>query len=192
MKHKKIFILLGHPDTETLSGSFATTYEEAAKKAGHEVRRLNIGELRFDPILHKGYKVIQELEPDLKAVQEHIRWADHFVLVYPLWWSGMPALLKGMFDRMWLPAFAFRFRKDHSGWDMLLKGKTARVVVLSKLPPMVIRFFFGDFSNEITRATLGFSGLNVKLLEIGNAEHLSPRKLAYWQAKIAGLAKSAR
>jgi len=192
MKSKRIFILLGHPDSDTLTGSLATTYENEAKLSGHEVRRLNIGDLSFDPILHKGYKVIQELEPDLKLIQEHIKWCDHFVLMYPLWWSAVPALLKGMFDRMWLPHFAFRYRKDKMGWDALLKGKTARVVVLSNLNAFVIRFFFGDFSNEITKATLGFSGMKVRLTEIGNSEHLSDGKKAYWFAKIGGLARKAK
>src|SRR3990167_320914 len=76
---KKIYILLGHPDKETLSGHFADIYEQEAKAAGHEVRRTNIGDLSFDPILHKGYKVIQELEPDLLKVQEDMRWAEHLV-----------------------------------------------------------------------------------------------------------------
>lgn len=192
MHSKKIFILLGHPDSETLSGSLATKYEKTAKHAGHEVRRLNIGELKFDPILHRGYKVIQELEPDLKLVQEHMRWADHFVLIYPLWWSGMPALLKGMFDRMWLPAFAFRFNKGKMGWQKLLKGKTARVIVLSKLDPFAIWAMFGDFSNEISRATLGFSGLKVRRTHIGNAETLSPMVLDAWMSTIANLAKKGR
>src|SRR5690349_6954861 len=129
MQRKKIFILLGHPDADTLSGHFASVYMQAAQAAGHEVKRANIGELQFDPILHHGYKVIQELEPDLKQVQEDIRWCDHFVVIYPNWWCTMPALLKGFFDRAWLPAFAFRFRKDGMGWDRLLAAKTARVVV---------------------------------------------------------------
>ena len=56
---KKIVILLGHPDTtETISGQVADAYEAAARKAGHEVQRFNLGELHFDPILHKGFKVI--------------------------------------------------------------------------------------------------------------------------------------
>ena len=59
---KKIVILLGHPDTgQTHSGELALLYETAAKKAGHEVKRFNLGEMHFDPILHQGYKVIHEL-----------------------------------------------------------------------------------------------------------------------------------
>ena len=128
----KIYILMGNPNKDgTLGAALADTYEAAAKAAGHEVRRSNVGDLQFDPILHKGYRAIQELEPDLKQVQEDIKWADHFVLVYPLWWSSAPSLLKGLIDRMWLPGFAFRFIKGPDGkatvgWHRLLKGKTCR------------------------------------------------------------------
>ncbi|HEX5774606.1 MAG TPA: NAD(P)H-dependent oxidoreductase [Candidatus Paceibacterota bacterium] len=191
MRKKRIFILLGHPDKDTLSGELATTYEEAARAAGHEVERLNIGELSFDPILHKGYKVIQELEPDLKLVQEKIRWCDHFVLVYPLWWSATPALLKGMFDRMWLPAFAFRFNKGKPGWQKLLKGKSARVITLMKSHAWEIRLMFGDFTNEISRATLGFAGFKVRLTEVGGAEELSVANKAALLEKVSELGRRA-
>lgn len=64
---KKITILVGHPDNgTTMTSEFALLYETAAQKAGHEVRKIHLGDMRFDPILHKGYKTIQELEPDVK------------------------------------------------------------------------------------------------------------------------------
>jgi|CXWL01.1.fsa_nt_gi putative NADPH-quinone reductase len=194
----KIFIFLGHPNTDsTLGSSFADVYEREARKAGHEVKRMNIATLQFDPILHKGYKAIQELEPDLKLVQENIKWCDHFVLLYPLWWSSAPSLLKGMIDRMWLPAFAFRFIKGPDGkttlgWQKLLKGKTARVIITLKNLPIIERFMFGDYGAELVDAVLRFSGFKVCLTEIGNAEALSKSQITSWMKRVSSFAKKAK
>lgn len=194
MKAKRIFILLGHPDSgpEPLSRQLADTYEAAAKAAGHEVRRLNIFDLSFDPVLHKGYRERQELEPDLVAVQEHITWCEHFVLFYPNWWGGMPSLLKGMWDRMCLPRFAFRMWKNRMGWDRLLKGRTARVFVTCGNPVLLDHLAFGDFTASIKRSILEFSGLHTHITAVGNAERLSETKKEGWKKKVTRLAARGR
>jgi putative NADPH-quinone reductase len=188
---KKIFILLGHPDRETYSGSLADAYEAGAQEAGHEVRRANLGELNFDPILHKGYKEIQELEPDLKAVQENINWADHVVIVYPNWWNTMPAILKGMFDRMWLPGFAFNFDKKTKQIIRRLKGKSARVIIAAGThSPFWTWFKFGDYTNEIRRGILEFSGIDpVRLTAFGPCERVDDTQRKKWKDQIFALGK---
>ena len=142
---KKIFILLGHPDKQGMCGRLANVYEAGAREGGHEVRRMNIGEMQFDLVLHKGYRERQELEPDLVKFQENVQWADHFVVIYPVWWVGMPAPLKGLFDRAWLPGSAFRYIKTHAGertlfWHRLFRGKTARIIMTSGTAPWLVRF----------------------------------------------------
>lgn len=190
---KKIVILLGHPDvTQTLSGEMALLYETGAKQAGHEVKRFNLGEMRFDPILHKGYKEVQQLEPDLIALQEAIKWADHFVIIYPNWWQTMPALLKGMFDRMWLPGFCFNMRKHKDGtqalgWKKRMKGKTSRVVVMSGSHPFLIWLFFGDYTNEIQKGILWFAGFKVRVSRWGPTDHAPEWKKNEWRRKILRL-----
>lgn len=192
---KKIALLLGHPNPgPTLSGELALIYEAAAAKAGHEVRRINLAQLKFDPILHQGYKAIQELEPDLKTVQETIQWCDHLVVIYPNWWCTMPALLKGMFDRMWLPGFCFNMRKNKEGkqtvgWHKRLKGKTARVFVLSGTHPLLILLMFGDYTNEIKKGILWFAGFKVKVSKFGPTDQAPEWKKNEWRKKVAWLAK---
>lgn len=185
MPPKKIFVFVGHPDKETYTGALADAYEDAARKAGHEVRRMNIGEMQFDPILHKGYKVIQELEPDLVAAQEQIKWADHTVLIYPNWWNTMPAILKGFFDRAWIPGFAFNFDKQTKKLIQRLKGKTAHVIIVSGThSPFMIRWKFGDFKNEIQRGILEFSGFKTKVTTFGPAERCSQEQKNDWMEKV--------
>ena len=194
MRKKRIFILLGHPDNgpEPLSRQLTDTYEAAARAAGHEVRRMNIFDLSFDPILHKGYRAIQELEPDLKAVQENLTWCEHFVLVYPNWWGAMPGQLKGMWDRMFLPRFAFRMWKNRFGWDALLKGRTARVLITCGNPAILDYLAFGDFADTIKRSLLDFAGFRTSITAFGHSEHASDRKKAAWKRQVEGLAKKGR
>lgn len=188
---KKIFVLLGHPDKISASGDFAGAYVKGAESSGHEVKRLNIGDLKFDPILHQGYKVIQELEPDLLTVQEYVKWCDHFVIFYPSWWSTMPALLKGMFDRMWLPGFAYHFNKGGTGWHRMLKGKTARVFVTSDSMPLIARIIFGDTTNEIRKGILWFAGFSVTVKKIGPMKNLTVEKKEKFSKMVESYGKKA-
>lgn len=187
---KKIFLILGNPDTEGFSGKIATTYAEAAVAAGHIVERINLSELAFDPILRKGYKEIQPLEQDLVMIQKKWKVADHVVIIYPNWWCTMPALLKGMFDRMFLPGFAFKFDKQTKKVNRLLSGKTARVIVVAGTDsPFMTWLKFGDYTNEIQHAILGFAGMKAKVTTFGPADRVSDDKRTKWLQTVAKLGR---
>lgn len=192
--NKKVFVLLGNPDSETYSGALADAYARGAEEVGCEVRRTNLGDLHFDPVLHKGYKEIQALEPDLKHLQDDIRWADHVVLVYPNWWNTMPALLKGMFDRMWLPGFAFNFDKKTKKLVQRLKGKSARVIVVAGThSPFMTRWKFGDYTNEIKEGILKFAGFSpVRMTCLGPCERVGEKQKEKWLTQVRNLGKACK
>lgn len=190
--NKKIYILVGHPNSEqTLNSTLAQSYEKGARDAHFEVRRTHLAELHFDPILHKGYKEIQELEPDLIKVQEDMKWADHIVIFYPVWWSTVPALLKGMLDRMFLPGFAFNFIKGKPlRWKKLLSGRSARLVVTSNAFPVVSRFISGDSANEIRKGILKFSGIApIKVTRLWRVEGMEEARFKRLKDKLYKLGK---
>jgi NAD(P)H dehydrogenase (quinone) len=140
--NKHILLILAHPAQSSLCRALAEAYRKGAAEVGHEVRFLALGELAFDPILHDGYSTLQPLEPDLVAAQEAINWAQHLVFVYPTWWGAIPALLKGFFDRVFLPGFAFGYRDNSPFWDRLLAGRSAHLLVTMDTPPWYYRWVF--------------------------------------------------
>lgn len=183
----KIFVLLGHTDHATLSGAFADRYVAGATRAHHEVRRQNIGDMAFDPVLHHGYKTIQELEPDLKMFRDNVLWADHIVIIYPTWWSSMPALLKGLFDRAWLPHTAFNFADHGLTWVKLLKGRTARVITSANTPPWLLRFMYGSPTTTLELAILRFAGIRARSTIFGPTERAGDARRERWLQKVERL-----
>ena len=102
----------------------------------------------------------------------------------------MPSLLKGMFDRMWLPCFAFNFNKNGFGWKKHLKGKSALVAVSSDSHPIIARIIMGDSTNEIKRGVLKFAGFSpVRILKIGPLKNASQEVKEKWGRKIYELGK---
>lgn len=189
---KKILVLLGHPDTNTFTGAMADHYQAGAEDGGHEVQRVNLGELHFDPILHMGYKEIQNLEPDLLELQEKIRWADHIVIAYPNWWCTMPALLKGVFDRIWLPGFAFNFNKETKRLDKHLSGKTARVIIVAgTTSPFKTWWQYGDYTNEIQHGILGFAGIKAAVSAFGPCNKVDDKVKEKWFKQLENLGRRA-
>ncbi|KGO95079.1 NAD(P)H-dependent oxidoreductase [Flavobacterium subsaxonicum] len=155
-----VYILLAHPEKQSFNGQIANEYENAARLAGHVVRRQNLGDMDFDPILWKGYAVVQELEPDLKMAQSNILWCNHWVIIYPVWWGSVPALLKGFFDRTLLPGFAFRHHTKGSLWDKLLKGRSAHLITTSDAPWWWLYFSYRNSDlNTVKRAIFYYCGI---------------------------------
>lgn len=124
---KKIVVINGHPDPESFNAVLAQSYIQSALESGSEVRYIAIGTLDFNLNLQYGYRQRMELEPDLLQALEDLQWSDHQVWIHPLWWLGMPAIMKGFFDRLFLPGLTFKVNKGASTTG-LLQAKTARII----------------------------------------------------------------
>jgi len=124
--------------------------------------------MKFDPILWKGYKAIQELESDLKTAQENILWCEKWVIIYPIWWGSMPAILKCFFDRTLYSGFAYKYHTTDPFWDKLLKGRSADLITTCDAPKWWIWWKYRNSDlNSIKRATLEFCGFKpVRVMRI--------------------------
>ncbi|GAB4048964.1 NAD(P)H-dependent oxidoreductase [Spirosoma litoris] len=156
-----IYLLLAHPDKDSFNGQIANAYYHAALEKGHNVRYQKLGEMAFDPILHKGNKEEKQLEPDLEKAQRNILWCNTWVIIYPVWWGNIPALLKGFIDRTLSPGFAYKKHDDDPFWDKLLKGRAAELITTSDAPGWWLWWQYRNSDvNALKRATLDYCGFD--------------------------------
>lgn len=174
----RTLIILGHPDKNSFCAGLADSYEKGAKEKGGEVMRINLSDLRFDPILRSGYNRTQNLEPDLIEAQRLIKWANHLVFVFPVWWAAPPALLKGFIDRIFLPGFAFQYRDNTSGIDKLLTGRSARIILTSNAPVFWLYLaYFHPAVHMMKKTVLEMCGVSpVSVTSFGSLKNASDKK----------------
>lgn len=132
MKHLVVF---AHPYEKSFNKGIIDVVVGTVKKNGGEVQVRDLYELGFDPVL-KGTDLVNlqsgNYAEDIKKEQEYIRWADIITFVYPVWWAGLPAMLKGYVDRVFANGFAFA--NGENGPIGLLTEKKALLICTTGFP----------------------------------------------------------
>jgi NAD(P)H dehydrogenase (quinone) len=189
---KNVLIVLGHPSNTSYSAALADAYAQSAEAAGHTVRVLRLADVKFDAVLHGSNPHHQALEPDLLAAQESIAWANHIAWVFPVWWGGVPALMKGFLDRTFVSGWAYKFNKGSSFPEPLLKGRTAHLLVPMDTPPWYYRWVYRmPAIHQMNKTTLDFCGIRpVKTLMVGPIIHSTAEQRAAWLEKARALASA--
>jgi len=186
---KKILVINGHPNPDSFNKALADTYANGALASGNEVEVIHLAELDFNPILKFGYQKRTELEPDLVKAQELLLWCEHLVIIHPVWWGGLPALLKGFIDRTFLPKFAFKYRDNSVWWDKLLAGRTAEILYTIDQPIFYYKLVNGAPGlRQLKKMTLEFCGFKVKRVTgFPNVRYSTPEKRQRWLKKTLEL-----
>jgi len=140
---KKVLVVNGNPKSKSYCHELADNYIASSSK-NNDVRFISLSELSFEVDLTDGYTGNQEVEPDLVGFQQSLLWSDHVVFILPVWWGGMPAKLKGLIDRTFLPNFAFKYQDNKSLPEKLLQGRTAEVILTMDTPPFYYRWLQGN------------------------------------------------
>ncbi|WP_298263420.1 NAD(P)H-dependent oxidoreductase [uncultured Lutibacter sp.] len=186
---KKILVINGHPDKESYNYALSNSYIKGALTTKATVKTINIRELNFNLNLEFGYRKRTELEPDLKEAQEKLKWANHIVWVYPIWWGSVPAIMKGFLDRVLLPGFAFQKRQNSLWWDKLFISKTSRIICTLDQPSWYYKWFYGNPNhNAMKKLTLKFIGVkSVKITTIGPIRLSKDKFRTKWLKKVEKL-----
>lgn len=189
MNPKRIFVLNGHPAETSLNGSLADAYVGSARKAGHDVRVMQLHDIDFDLDFENGnYESYKPLEPELEALLENIEWCEHMVLTTPMWWGGLPAKLKGLFDRAFVPGRTFNTRETTMlGLPKpMLSGRSGHIYVTSDTPGWFFRIKYGNaLFNQLRKQIFEFVGIKpARITHFSGASHPKESQVEAWLTKV--------
>lgn len=190
---RRIAIIQGHPDPRggRYCHALANAYAAGAASGGHEVRFIDVAGLDF-PLVRSREEWEDGAPPEaIRRAQDVIAWAQHVVILYPLWLGSMPALLKAFLEQVMRPGFGTTKVERGTRWRKLLTGRSARIILTMGMPAFVYRWFFGAHSlKSLERNILRFVGIGpVRETLIGMVEASADARLTWLdRARVLGRA----
>ena len=146
----RVLVIYCHPDETSFASSLHLTVLESLQEAGHTVIDLDLYGENFRPVMTREERTEYDADTlryqkSVEKYAEQLAVAEAIVAVYPTWWYGLPAMLKGYFDRVWAPGIAFDIGPDGQFMtDRLAHIKKLGVVTTYGSPWWLIRLYMGD------------------------------------------------
>jgi NAD(P)H dehydrogenase (quinone) len=168
-----VLIVYAHPKSKGNGYAILTEVRKQLGRRKYEV--LDLYAMKYDPIMHDdelytaGKKKISKQNLN---IQKKIAKSKELIFIYPVWWGTMPAILKGFFDRVLTPPFAFQYvKKPIIGYMSKgnLKGKKATVFLTTGAKQWQSWALQGfKFGHIIKDDVLGFCGIKSKLFHLAD------------------------
>ena len=144
----RVLVIYAHPLADSFAAALHRAVVEALGEAGHDIDDCDLYAIGFDPVMTPPERRAHNTQhPDLSAIETHaerLRAADALVLCFPVWWYGMPAILKGYFDRVWVNGVVFHLHENGRIEPSLTRLKRIWVVRTYGAPWWLIKLMLRD------------------------------------------------
>lgn len=157
MKH---LIIFAHPNPASFGSALVKELYNSLLLKGDEAKIRNLYELGFNPTLAADdFEALADncTPEDIKIEQQYILWADHLILVFPVWWGNMPAILKGYIDRVFSEGFAYK--STPNGDVGLLAPRLGSTVCTAGAPAEVYTGIRNAMNLISSEAIFNFTGI---------------------------------
>ena len=181
-------IVYAHPNPKSFNASVLKTVTDNLSE-NHFVQLIDLYADNFDPVLrfdedHPRRSLTED--PATQKYRDLVTWAEQFIFIFPIWWSGMPAIMKGFIDRVFVAGFAYHNTK--TGLEGHLSGKAW--IITTHNTPAFITPFAQDYGKVLKGQILKSCGIRpVKINQLTGIEKINDQERQKKLAKIAQTAK---
>ncbi|WP_417767226.1 NAD(P)H-dependent oxidoreductase [Stappia sp.] len=187
----RILLVYCHPSAESFAAALRNMAVETLTAGGHELRVTDLHALGFDPVMGEAeWHCYADPECNRNPVASHvddILWAEALLFIYPTWWFGLPAMLKGYLDRVWIPHVTFDIPTATSG----MRPRMQHIGKIAVITTCGASWFVSKMMGEPGRRTIlrGIRALclprcRVRYLAHYNMDSSTPESRARYLGKV--------
>lgn len=178
-----VLIIYAHPNPKSFNHAILEQVKKGLREASHDVTLVDLYQEHFDPVLifnDKQKRRNLKNDPEMEYYRELVKKADHFILIYPIWWYGFPAILKGFIDRVFAAGFAYTY--EGLVPKGLLTGKSAWVMYTLDSPGWFVRLIRRNIEWKVMKKDIfQFCGIRpVKRIMLAGVKGSSAKKRERW------------
>lgn len=189
-------IVFNHPYGGSFCGAILAAVERGLKTGGHKCRVINLDQDDFDPVMRSkdllafvgagraGEDALDAIDDQVREYKEHLEWAEHLVMIFPIWWMTTPAMTKGFIDKVIFPAIAYDMKDGRLVSRLSLRKVT--VITTMNTPADIYREVFGNpLEGSLIKGTFRQIGIeNIEWTSLNEVKQVSREQREAWLEEI--------
>ena len=192
----KTLIVFNHPHEGSFCNSILRAVEKGLKAGKFPSRTINLDKDGFDPVMRskdlKAFAMagkamdnaLDEVDPLVLRYKEDLEWADHLVLIFPIWWMTSPAMTKGFIDKVIFPEVAYRMEKGR----LVSRIPVDKVTIITTMntPAGIYRDMFDNsIEGSLVKGTFRQIGIDdVEWISLNGVKQATQEQRIEWLTEI--------
>lgn len=190
-------IIYNHPHEGSFCSAIRQAVSNGLKKGGHEYKIINLDKDGFDPVMREkdlkafvqagrtGEDGLEDVDPLVLRYMKKLRWAEHIVMIFPIWWMTMPAMMKGFVDKVIFPGVVYKMEGGKLV-SMLSSLKQVTVISTMNTPSEVYKDLFGNsLEGSLIKGTFNQIGIHdVRWISLNMVKQSGDEKRWLWLDEI--------
>mgnify|MGYP003413148322 FL=1 len=189
-------IAFNHAYGGSFCGAILAAVERGLKTGDHKCRVINLDQDDFDPVMRSkdllafvgagraGKDALDAIDDQVREYKEHLEWAEHLVMIFPIWWMTTPAMTKGFIDKVIFPGIAYDMKDGRLVSRLSLRKVT--VITTMNTPADVYRDVFGNpLEGSLIKGTFRQIGIeNIEWTSLNEVKQVSNEQRETWLEDI--------
>lgn len=193
----KTLIVYNHPHEGSFCSAIREAVENGLRNGGHEYRIIHLDQDGFDPVMREkdlkafvmagriGEEGLEGIDPIILKYMKKLQWAEHIVMIFPIWWMTMPAMMKGFIDKVIFPGIVYKM-EDGEMISMLSRLRQVTVITTMNTPQDIYKEVFGNsIEGSLIKGTFNKIGIHdIRWISLNMVKQSGDEKRWLWLDEI--------